>query len=171
MLGYLSVCLSHCLCFSAQMYFCVNTRSINKELYRYVYFFQVGNIDRKSMLNLGVSLSLSVCVFVFCLSQSPWLSVIISLSLDSLLFFRDATGLSTWCHGESDGLRNRRKRLQTPVALLRSLSDKYPWERYEPPYPLSYELDSTTTVVLEGWLWHWITYKGWYAIKQRNQTR
>ena len=27
----------------------------------------------------------------------------------------------------------------TPVALLRSLSGKYPWERYEPPYsPSSY---------------------------------
>ena len=25
---------------------------------------------------------------------------------------------------------------------------KYPWERYEPPYPPSYGLDSTTTVLL-----------------------
>ena len=33
--------------------------------------------------------------------------------------------------------------------LLRSLSDKYPWERYEPPYPPNYELNSTTTVLLE----------------------
>ena len=29
-----------------------------------------------------------------------------------------------------------------------SLSDKYPWERYEPPYPPSYRLNSTTTVLL-----------------------
>ena len=30
-------------------------------------------------------------------------------------------------------------RVRTPVALLRSLSGKYPWERYEPPYsPSSY---------------------------------
>ena len=40
------------------------------------------------------------------------------------------------------------------VALLHSLSDKYPWERYEPPYPASYGLNCTTTVHLEGWLWH-----------------
>ena len=51
-------------------------------------------------------------------------------------------------------------RVRTPVALLRLLSDKYPWERYEPPYPPSYGLNSTTTVLLEGWLWHEITYKG-----------
>ena len=30
-----------------------------------------------------------------------------------------------------------------------SLSDKYPWERYEPPYPPSYGLNSTTAVLLE----------------------
>ena len=37
-------------------------------------------------------------------------------------------------------------------ALLRSLSGKYPWERYEPPYPPSYGLNSTTTVLLGEWL-------------------
>ena len=46
------------------------------------------------------------------------------------------------------------KRVRTPVTLLRSLSDKYPWERYEPPYPPSYGLNSTTTVLLGEWLWH-----------------
>ena len=46
----------------------------------------------------------------------------------------------------SSGLRNRRKRVRTPVTLLRSLSGKYPWERYEPSYPPSYGLNSTTTV-------------------------
>ena len=51
-------------------------------------------------------------------------------------------------------LRNRSMRVRTPVALLRSLSDKYPWERYEPPYPPSYGLNTTTTVLLEEWLWH-----------------
>ena len=63
-------------------------------------------------------------------------------------------------------------RVRTLVALLRSLSGKYPWERYEPPYPpsLSSQLNSTTTVFLGEWLWHSITYKGWYAIKQRNQS-
>ena len=42
---------------------------------------------------------------------------------------------------------------------------------YESPYPPSYGLNSTTTVLLREWLWHWITYKGWYAIKQRNRTK
>ena len=28
------------------------------------------------------------------------------------------------------------------------LSGKYPWERYEPPYPPSYGLNNTTTVLL-----------------------
>ena len=56
------------------------------------------------------------------------------------------------------------------VTLLRSLSGKYPWERYEPPYPPSHGLNSTTTVLLGEWLWHLITYKGLYAIKP-NQTK
>ena len=55
-----------------------------------------------------------------------------------------------WCNG----LRNRSTRVRTPVALLRSLSGKYPWETYEPPYPPSYGLNSTTTVILGEWLWH-----------------
>ena len=38
--------------------------------------------------------------------------------------------------------------------LLHSLSGKCPWERYEPPYPPSYGLNSTTTVLLGEWLWH-----------------
>ena len=52
------------------------------------------------------------------------------------------------------GLQNRSKRVRTPVALLHSLSGKYPWERYEPPYPSSYGLNSTATVLLWEWLWH-----------------
>ena len=63
-------------------------------------------------------------------------------------------GVSSWCNGWSDGLQNRSKRVHTPVALLRSLSGKYPWERYEPPYPPSYGLNSTTSVLLGEWLWH-----------------
>ena len=84
---------------------------------------------------------------------------------------KDVKGVSSWRNGLSDGLRNRSTWVRTPVALLRSLSGKYPWERYEPPYPPSYGLNSTTTVLLGEWIWHWITYKGWYAIKQRNQTK
>ena len=53
---------------------------------------------------------------------------------------------------KSDGLRNRNKRVRTPVALLRSLSGKYPWGRYGPPYPPSYKLNSTTAVLLGEWL-------------------
>ena len=55
---------------------------------------------------------------------------------------------------KSDGLRNRSKRVQTSIALLRSHSDKYPRERFEAHYPPSYGLNSTTTVLLEGWLSH-----------------
>ena len=42
---------------------------------------------------------------------------------------------------------------------------------YEAPYPPGYELDSTNTILLWEWLCHYITYKGWYAIKQRNQRK
>ena len=31
-------------------------------------------------------------------------------------------------------------------------SDKYPWEKYEPPYPPNYGLYNTATVLLYGWL-------------------
>ena len=78
---------------------------------------------------------------------------------DNALFLRhDATGnlmgiLSMYID-DFDGLRKRSTRVRTPVALLRSLSGKYPWERYEPPYPTSYGLNSTTTVLLGEWLWH-----------------
>ena len=41
----------------------------------------------------------------------------------------------------------------------------------EPPYSPSYRFDSTTTVLLEGWLWHLITHEGWYAIKRRNRNQ
>ena len=33
----------------------------------------------------------------------------------------------------------------------------------------SYGLDSTTTVILQEWLWHGIIHKGWYAMKQKNK--
>ena len=37
---------------------------------------------------------------------------------------------------------------------LRSLLDKYPWKKYEPPYPPSYGLNSTFIVLLEEWIWY-----------------
>ena len=40
------------------------------------------------------------------------------------------------------------------TTILRSLSDKYSSERYEPPYLPSYGLNSTNTVLLEIWIWH-----------------
>ena len=45
--------------------------------------------------------------------------------------------------------RRENESFRTSIALLRSLSAKYPWERYEPPYPPSYGGNSTT-VHLEG---------------------
>ena len=59
----------------------------------------------------------------------------------------------SYSEGVLDGLCNRSKWVRTPVTLLRSLSDKYLWERYEPPYPSSFGLNSTTTVLLREWLW------------------
>ena len=40
-------------------------------------------------------------------------------------------------------------------------------EGYETPLspPPAMGLNSTTIVLLDGWLWHQITYNGWYAIK------
>ena len=67
---------------------------------------------------------------------------------------RKNEGVSSWCNDKSDGLQNRSKRVRTPVALLRSLSGKYPWESYEPSYPPSYGLNSTLILLLGEWLWH-----------------
>ena len=56
---------------------------------------------------------------------------------------------------EADSMQNNTTENVAPIALLHSLLDKYPREKYEPPYPLpSYGLNSTTSVLLEGWLWH-----------------
>ena len=46
------------------------------------------------------------------------------------------------------------KETKPNLDMSQSLSDKYPWERYEPPYPPSYGLNSTTTVLLGEWHWH-----------------
>ena len=70
------------------------------------------------------------------------------------LTLSEKKGVSLECNGESNGPRNRRKRVRTLVALLRLLTDKYPWESHEPVYLTSYGLNSTTTVLLEGWPQH-----------------
>ncbi len=40
------------------------------------------------------------------------------------------------------------------VSSLRSLSGKYPWERYERTYHPGYGLNITTTVLQGEWLWY-----------------
>ena len=71
---------------------------------------------------------------------------IIIWQINNISWKRD--GLSSWFNGKSDGLRNRSKQVRTPIALLRSLSGKYSWERYEPPYHSNYGLNNTPTVLL-----------------------
>ena len=34
--------------------------------------------------------------------------------------------------------------------------------------PPRWTLNSTYTLFLQGWLWHYVTHEGWYAIKQSN---
>ena len=46
-----------------------------------------------------------------------------------------------WCNSQSAGLRNRSKRVRTPAALFRLLSDKYPWARHRPYYSLAMALN------------------------------
>ena len=41
----------------------------------------------------------------------------------------------------------------------------------KPPYPPSRCLSSVATVLLQGCLWHEITYQGWYAIIQKKTTK
>ena len=48
------------------------------------------------------------------------------------------------------------------------------WNMYDhppTPYPPSDGLNSSTIIFLQRWLWHWIIHKGWYTLKQRNQTK
>ena len=44
-------------------------------------------------------------------------------------------------------IRHQSKGVKTPVMLFHSLSEQYPLERHEPPYPSSDGLDSTTVVL------------------------
>ena len=49
-----------------------------------------------------------------------------------------------------------------------ALTDWAPCERNEFSYLPSYGLNSITAFLLQGWLWHQINYKDWYAIKQTS---
>ena len=57
----------------------------------------------------------------------------------------------------------------TAPVLLLSLLDRYPKEKFEPPYPPSNGLNSTTAVLLEGWIWHLIPTKVYLLLKKPNQ--
>ena len=81
----------------------------------------------------------------------------VSITEDFSIAQKENLEMSSWSNVYSAGLQNRSKRVPTPFALIRSLSDKYPWERLEPPYTPSYGLKSITAVLLEGWLRHLIT--------------
>ena len=63
------------------------------------------------------------------------------------------------------------KRVWTQVVPLHSLSDKYPWERNEPPDPTIKGLNSTTTVLPEAWIGLWIAQELWYANKLFTHSR
>ena len=64
-------------------------------------------------------------------------SFTLSLFFHKSFSFSFLRRVSSWCNGSHSGLLNRCKRVRSPVGLLRSLLDKYPWKRYEPPYPPS----------------------------------
>ena len=76
------------------------------------------------------------------------------LFLKTLLILTKCEGVFWWGNSLNTRLWNRRKRVRTPIALICLLSDKYLWEKYEPPHPPSNGLNSTTIVLLEGWFQH-----------------
>ena len=100
--------------------------------------------------NKWIKLSRVSLLLTFCVLISVSVYIGLSLSISQLV----CRWVSSWCYGWSDGLRNRSKRVRTPVALLRSLSGKYSWKLYETPYPISYGLNSTTSVFQGEWFWH-----------------
>ena len=81
---------------------------------------------------------------------SFWCMIHVPMSI-IILVLKNKVGCPRGVMVKSVGLRNRSTRVRTPVELLRLLP-KYPWERYEPPYPPSYGLNSTTTVLLREWI-------------------
>ena len=61
-------------------------------------------------------------------------------------------------------LRHRSEQVQTPVTLLRHFWTNTLGKGMKPLIHPSYGLNSTATVLLQGWLWYQITHEGWYAI-------
>ena len=53
--------------------------------------------------------------------------------------------------------------------LLHSLLTTILWKGMNPIIPTNFGLNTITTILLHEWLFHLITHKNWYAIKQRNQ--
>ena len=88
------------------------------------------------------------------------------------------SGKVPWSSGWRPGQRHLSKRVRTQVTLLDSLSKSF-GKRLKPlgkawtplSTPNSYELNSTTSVFLEGWFWYWIIHEGWYDFKWNNQTK
>ena len=79
---------------------------------------------------------------------------------------------SLYC-GSWAGQRYGRKRVLTLIVQLSSLSDQHSWERNEPPYHVRHMLNSTTSNLLQKWLWYLIKKERWYGIGQTkpNQTK
>ena len=57
--------------------------------------------------------------------------VSLTIMVSNYIYYKNASSQ----HFQSNGQRNRSTQVRTLVALLRLLSDKYPWERHEPPDP------------------------------------
>ena len=118
---------------------CSFSLSLSLSLSIYIYIY----ISSNPSYHLHIyTLKASYRIYTPLLNYKSFLSSLFSLSLYL------SCGVSSWCNGKSDGLQNRSKRVRTPVALLRSLSGKYSYERYELPYPPSYGLNSITTILL-----------------------
>ena len=125
---------------------------------------------RNVICKLYVSFRFQVLAnYCFVIIQKHSRGTCVWVYLKWMMFLPHTSGSSCY-KGNSAGLRIRSKRVRTLVTLLRSLSDKYPWKRYDPSYPSTSGLNSTTTVLLEVWLWHWITQECSYAIKHQNQS-
>ena len=139
-----------CVLYSCVCYHCVGMYPV------YIYVFLHGN----QQMTMQYWFIWTIFLWLFHSTGSGWTSVeFVFNHLDLKIKNRNISqiephaitidGVFSWCNDESDGLRVR-----TLVVLLYSLSSKYPWERYESPYPPSYGLNSSTTILLGEWLWH-----------------